>query len=197
MKKKIKRKISYSQMNLAMEMLGLLIGVCLSVIIVAIIVIVYTPEHAADVQVIEYKISQDVSNAHQTIKVKAVEKQDVLEDNLEEQEWTDSLEYLAACVEAEAGNQSELGKRLVCDAILNRYDKGCYDTLYDVIDEPGQFSVVSDGRINKVIPSEDTYRIIQEELKLRTNTDVLNFREGQYHSFGTPLFVEGDHYFSM
>lgn len=56
-------------------------------------------------------------------------------DDIEAELWTDSLEYLACCVEAEAGNQSELGKRLVCDTVLNRFDSGKYETLYDVINE--------------------------------------------------------------
>ena len=117
-------------------------------------------------------------------------------EDLEAELWCDSLEYLAMCVEAEAGNQSELGKRLVCDTVLNRFDSGKYETLYDVINEENQYSVVSDGRIFEVIPAESTYRVVAEELENRTNTEVLYFRTKHYHEFGTPLFVEGAHYFS-
>lgn len=121
-------------------------------------------------------------------------------DGLEAELWTDSLEYLACCVEAEAGNQSELGKRLVCDTVLNRFDSGKYDTLYDVINEEHngvyQYSVVGDGRIFKVTPTEETYRIVNEELMNRTSTEVLYFRTKHYHTFGTPMFKEDDHYFS-
>lgn len=118
-------------------------------------------------------------------------------EDIEEEIWYDSLEYLAMCVEAEAGNQSELGKRLVCDVILNRYYSGSYNNFYEVINEKGQFAVVSNGSIEVTIPTEDTYRIVQEELECRTNTEVMFFRAGQFHSFGTPLFKEGAHYFSM
>lgn len=121
-------------------------------------------------------------------------------DDLEAEQWADSLEYLACCVEAEAGNQSELGKRLVCDTVLNRFDSGGYETLYDVINEEHngayQYSVVEDGRIFEVTPAEDTYRIVAEELENRTNTEVLYFRTKHYHTFGTPLLKEGSHYFS-
>ena len=121
-------------------------------------------------------------------------------DDLEAELWTDSLEYLACCVEAEAGNQSELGKRLVCDTVLNRFDSGKYETLYDVINEEHndvyQYSVVEDGRIFKVAPTEETYRIVAEEVENRTNTEVLYFRTKHYHTFGTPLFKEDDHYLS-
>lgn len=40
--------------------------------------------------------------------------------DIEEEEYWDSLELLAICVEAEAGNQGLQGKRLVADVILNR-----------------------------------------------------------------------------
>lgn len=122
------------------------------------------------------------------------------QDDLEGEQWADSLEYLACCVEAESGNQSELGKRLVCDTVLNRFDSGKYETLYDVINEEHngvyQYSVVEDGRIFEVTPAEDTYRIVAEEIENRTNTEVLYFRTKHYHTFGTPLFKEDDHYFS-
>ena len=125
-----------------------------------------------------------------------IEVMHVEEPNIEEEIFYDSLEYLAMCVEAEAGNQSELGKRLVCDVVLNRFYSGDYETLYDVINEKHQFSVVSDNRINEVVPTEETYRIVREEVESMTNTDVMFFRTDHYHEFGTPLFKEGDHYFS-
>lgn len=110
--------------------------------------------------------------------------------------FADSVEYLACCVEAEAGNQSELGKRLVCDVVLNRFYKGGYTTLYDVINEEGQFAVVSNGSINTAIPTEETYAIVREELEHRTNTEVLYFRTEHYHPFGEPMFQEQAHFFS-
>lgn len=113
------------------------------------------------------------------------------------QEFTiGEVEYLCRCVEAEAGNQSELGRRLVCDVILNRFYSGKYTTLYEVIDEKNQFAVVNNGSINRVEPTESTIALVKEELLNRTNTDVLYFRTEHYHTFGTPLFIEGDHYFS-
>ena len=43
-------------------------------------------------------------------------------EELAEEEYYDSLELLAVCVEAEAGNQDLTGKRMVVDVILNRVD---------------------------------------------------------------------------
>jgi spore germination cell wall hydrolase CwlJ-like protein len=42
------------------------------------------------------------------------------------EDYYDQLELLALCVEAEAGNQDQMGKRLVVDVILNRVDSPNY-----------------------------------------------------------------------
>lgn len=105
--------------------------------------------------------------------------------------------YFAQCVMSEAGDQDELGKRLVIDVILNRLDNTNFpNTINDIINEPYQFEVVSNGSINEVIPTEDIYTLIQEEIQNRTNYDVLYFRTDHYHNFGTQLFQHQDHYFS-
>lgn len=44
---------------------------------------------------------------------------EVTPDDLEEETYYDSLEMLAVCVEAEAGNQSLFGKRLVHRILIN------------------------------------------------------------------------------
>lgn len=105
------------------------------------------------------------------------------------------IRYVACCVEAEAGNQSELGKRYVVDCILNRFDSGKYETYSDVINEKGQFSCVSNKSINHE-PSEETLDIVQSEIESRKNNEILYFRTNKYHSFGTPCFKWQDHYFS-
>jgi len=104
--------------------------------------------------------------------------------------------YMMKCVEAEAGNQTELGKRLVCDVILNRFDEGGYNTYSDVINEKNQFAVVENGYIMQVNVPDETCRIVFEELENRTNYDVMYFRTGNYHEIGNSLFKEDDHYFS-
>lgn len=121
------------------------------------------------------------------------------EDNTEisEEIYYDSLEYLACLVEAEAGNQDELGKRLVVDVVLNRADSNEFpDNIYEVIDQKNQFESVSNGKINEVSPSDDTYEIVRSEFEDRLNYDVLFFRTGKYHEFGTKLFKQQDHYFN-
>jgi N-acetylmuramoyl-L-alanine amidase len=111
----------------------------------------------------------------------------------------EELDLLAKCVMAEAGNQEELGKRLVIDVILNRVDCELFadqNTISDVIFAKGQFQVVSNGTIHKYTPTDDIYDLIREELMNRTNQDVAYFRTGKYHSVGKPYDKVGDHYFS-
>lgn len=113
-----------------------------------------------------------------------------------QEDYNMDIEYLVRCVEAEAGGETELGKRLVCDVVLNRFENGAYESLIEVINEPHQFAVVSDGRIHTVEPTEATYKIVEEELQKRTNEEVMYFRTEHYHKFGEPLFKEKGHYFS-
>ena len=111
----------------------------------------------------------------------------------------EELDLLAKCVMSEAGNQEELGKRLVIDVILNRMDAEVFagqNTITQVIFAPGQFEVVSKGTIYKYTPTDDIYDLIREELANRTNNEVVFFRAGKFHSCGKPWQKIGDHYFS-
>ena len=118
-------------------------------------------------------------------------------DDLESEYYYDSLELLALCVEAEAGNQGLYGKKLVVDVVLNRVDDPNYpDNIADVIMQQNQFSVVLDGRIWTVEPSEETFEAIREELEQRTNTEIIFFTSEGYSPYGEPWGKIGDHYFS-
>lgn len=108
-----------------------------------------------------------------------------------------SIEYLERCVQAEAGNQDELGRAYVCDVILNRLDSGRWgNSLYEVIYYPNAFSVVSNGTIDKVVVTDGTKRIVEKELQERTNSEILAFKTESYHANTTPCFQHGAHYFS-
>lgn len=117
------------------------------------------------------------------------------EELIEEEIFCDSFEYVAQCVEAEAGNQGELGKRYVADCIFNRFDLGGYNNMYEVINEDGQFTCVKNGAI-LCEPTEETYKIVYEEWENRTNAEILYFRTDHYHSFADDCFQYKDHYFS-
>lgn len=111
------------------------------------------------------------------------------------QEYTSAEDaYIAQCVFAEAGNQDEMGKRLVIDVILNRVDSTKFpNTATDVINQTGQFEVVYNGSINAPV-YDDILELIKQEKKNRTNYDVLYFCTGGYQA--TPVIKWQDHYFS-
>jgi N-acetylmuramoyl-L-alanine amidase len=110
---------------------------------------------------------------------------------------TKNIELIALATVAEAEGESEEGKRLVIDTILNRVDHGSFpDTVHGVIYEPNQFSVTANGRMDRVRADAETVRLVREELESRTDYDVVFFRAGRYGKYGKPLFRVGNHYFS-
>lgn len=107
----------------------------------------------------------------------------------------ESLEWLAKCVEAEAGNQDIVGKRLVVDVILNRVDSDLYpDDIKAVISQDGQFAVYKYGTMMKATPSEETCRAVEMELEHRIDTEIMYFASSGYIS--KPAYKHGGHYFA-
>ncbi|MCD8241667.1 MAG: cell wall hydrolase [Lachnospiraceae bacterium] len=123
---------------------------------------------------------------------------EMTDEELAEEEYWDSLELLALCVEAEAGSQSLLGKRLVVDVILNRVDSPDWpDTIAEVIADPYEFSTYWNGAIDSVWEaSEETYQAVVMELEERSYTTIYYFSAGGYSEYGTPWMQLEDHYFS-
>lgn len=181
---------------------------CMSVLIGCLIglpLTVYGINHKSQPTYIETSINEDLeidtfkktANEFNDLEYNSVEINITELDDIKSEMYYDSLEYLARCVEAEAGDQSELGKRLVVDVILNRVDSSEFpNTIEDVINQPYQFSVVLNNSINEVTPAENTYQLIAQELESRENTEVLYFRMDYYHQDTTPVLQEQDHYFS-
>lgn len=109
----------------------------------------------------------------------------------------EDINLIALIVMAEAEGESELGKRLVIDVILNRIDSKRFpNTATGVIYAQGQFTSVWNGRIDKCYASEDICRLVKEELVSRINSDILFFRADYYFKDYTPVIQEGNHYFS-
>lgn len=106
------------------------------------------------------------------------------------------VELIAQVTMAEAESETDIGRRLVIDTILNRVDSELFpDNIYDVIYQADQFSCMWDGRFYDVWPDEDAQELVWEELGDRLNEDVLFYRT-EYFGYGTPLFQEGNHFFS-
>lgn len=107
------------------------------------------------------------------------------------------FDLIAACVEAEAGNQDLTGKRLVADVILNRVDSEDFpDTIEGVISQPRHFATYWNGAIDRAEPSEETYKAVRMEMKKRSYPGLLYFDSGDFLPYGTPWRKVGDHYFS-
>lgn len=122
----------------------------------------------------------------------------VSEEDLKEEMYYDSLELLAVCVEAEAGNQSLDGKRMVADVILNRVDHPDWpDSITEVITDPYEFASYWNGGMDGVWePSEETFRAVQMELENRSWPGLYYFTSDGWPEYGTPWKKVGDHYFS-
>lgn len=131
-------------------------------------------------------IVTDTLNIEEVITVPVRESQNISDTE---------FDLLCRCVEAEAGDQGYLGKVYVVDCILNRCD-AWKKSVTGVIYQKHQFEVVSNNRINTVPVTKETRDAVRDELRKRTNHEILHFRMSRYHSFGTPLFRYKDHYFS-
>lgn len=117
------------------------------------------------------------------------------EDAIESGEYDE----LAILVQAEAGNQDQIGKQLVVDVVLNRVEsKDFPNTVHEVIVQKHQFSTVWDGawqRAEKNVTASD-YEAVEAELSGdRLDTRILYFTAGGYGRYGTHAYQHGDHYF--
>ena len=83
------------------------------------------------------------------------------------------------------------------DTSLNRIDHPSFpDTVYDVIHQPNQFSVMWNSRLERCYVMPEIVELVKEELLERTNYDCVFFMAGGYSKYGEPLFQECCHYFS-
>jgi len=106
-----------------------------------------------------------------------------------------SIDMLARCVQAEAGNQGLMGKQLVVDVILNRVDSPRFpNDIASVISQPGQFAVYPYG-MNRAVVDAETLQAILNELQSRTDSQILFFTAGRYNRYCIPAYQYGAHYF--
>lgn len=127
----------------------------------------------------------------------AIVPYELTEEELKEERFYDSLETLAICVEAEAGNQDLMGKRLVADVILNRVDSDRFpNDIESVIYQGRQFSTSFDGGMDHIYePSEETFKAVRMELEHRTDKNILFFTAGAFNPYCRPAYKYGAHYF--
>lgn len=144
--------------------------------------------------VIEEVVPMDITP--QPISVKVVEEPVVIEEP-EIGMSDEDIELVALCTIAEAEGESEEGKRLVIDSILNRIESERFpDSVHGVLYQKNQYESMTNGRSKRCTVTDEVIQLVKEELTDRTNDKVLFFRTKHYHKFGTPLFQVGNHYFS-
>lgn len=123
--------------------------------------------------------------------------EDIATESWEDGISKEDIELIALVTMAEAEGETELGKRLVIDTILNRADSIYFpNTIHEVVYQKNQFSSMWNGRVERCEIMEDIVELVKEELKSRTNSDVIFFTAGSYSYYGMPLFKEDHHYFS-
>lgn len=120
------------------------------------------------------------------------------EEDIAEEERLGQMEMLAQLIQAEAGNQSLTGMRLVADVVLNRVDSPQFpNTIEDVIFDDWQFELMYNGYYDKVAweMSPEAFQSVWMEVEgPRLDSDVLYF--STYPANGTGFWKCGDHWFS-
>lgn len=128
----------------------------------------------------------------------SVSKQEQILQYVSRPKYSEEEIYLMAhLMIAEAESEGEDGQRLVIDSVLNRMDSCKFpDTPTDVIYQKNQYSATFDGRMERCEPTERAIELVKEEIRDRSNYDVIFFTAGQYSKYGEPLFKVGNHCFS-
>lgn len=110
----------------------------------------------------------------------------------------EEIDLIALVCLGEAEGESELGKRLVIDTILNRVDSERWpNDISDVCWQRGQYCCLHNGRCGSKLKARITDYIrslVIEEMNNRTNNEVIYFNGAGFN--GSPVLKEGGHYFS-
>ena len=123
---------------------------------------------------IEYYISNEFVTTDEPEQV-AVSIEQQMEDS---KISASDLRYMSAIIWAEAGNQCEAGQQAVGIVVMNRVASETYkDTVYDVINEPYQFSPVKNGSFSRALNRYDSGEMPEcvidaAKYALRGNTTV-------------------------
>lgn len=108
------------------------------------------------------------------------------------------IDDLTAIAHYEAGNQDEIGIRLVVDTVLNRVRSPYFpDTITEVLEALGQYATIGLVRSKGTSQCTDLERqLVYEEIAHCLDDSVFYFQRYSYPSSGKHLYQHGDHYFS-
>ena len=123
-------------------------------------------------------------------------------DDLEEELFWDDLENLALATMAECGYVKDTECiRATADVMINRVaDPGFPDTFYGVFSQPGQYATFS--QYYSINPTDRVFTICREQLEYfwahgeTQHPGAFYFRTNHFHTFGTPLYQIGPHFFT-
>ena len=106
----------------------------------------------------------------------------------------EDVELIAKTVQAEAGNQDFIGKRMVAAVILNRVESKTFpDNVEAVLSQEHQFSTYR--YLNSVKATDEDILAVQMEIISRSDAEIMFFRTGRFGN-GSAVAKVGDHYFS-
>lgn len=143
-------------------------------------------EKTPDTQIIEPRIITEPDVIVGVVETEQPDTNDILE----------GIDLLSILTMAEAEGESDEGKRLVIDVVLNRVDSEYFpNTIKEVIYQSYQFTSMWNGRADRCYVQEPIRKLVLEELASRTNSDVMFFTAGGYGQYGRPMFQVGNHYF--
>lgn len=147
----------------------------------------------------EAEVAAERDRWEQTEQAGSIPVTDLTEEDIKEMDYWGELELLAAVVEAEAGNQDMIGKRLVVDVVLNRVDSPLFpDTITEVLEQPGQFTTMWNGAVEDAgyhMQQDDYDAVMMEVTGKRLDYDIYFFTAGEYNASCKPAYIHGDHYF--
>ena len=147
------------------------------------------PEVKKEIEIVEQKEPYMKTTIWQEEIIRAKEEE-VIETPAPVEAPVSDVELMAKVVHAEAGNQDEIGKRLIASVILNRVDSPTFpNTIQAVCRQANQLSIGSTY-------TDADMQAVLDELENRTDYDVVWFRTKHYHTFGEQAFQHGDHFFS-
>lgn len=117
-----------------------------------------------------------------------------LKPTLENQIDKDELRHMSAIIFAEAGNQCQAGQQAVGIVIMERVkcEKYFKDDVISVIYEPGQFTPVKNGHLNKALKKYDSGKLPESCIEaakyaLNGNT-IVNYNGKKYDLKGYLFF---------
>lgn len=185
--------------NLISIGIGVVFGILLALCNPNIRKEIFTSEETVSVPMV--KVVQE-ETPPQNVEINVLQKEisydDITEEDIAEEIKFGEMELVAQLVQAEAGNQDLMGKRLVVDVVLNRVDDERFpNTVEEVIFQKDlvQFSVTINGAFEKAgwDIDEETYQAVLMEYEERTNSGILYFSTTPCN--GKNHFQHGDHWF--